>query len=301
MNVTAAQLSDGCYAYNYDLYGATNFGYVPSLAGGIAFCAIFGVFLLVHLLQTVWKRMWWTLLFSLGAMTELIGWIGRIWAAQCPYNGNAFLMQITTLIIAPTFITAGIYVILGRLIHLAGPHTSPIAPRTYLYIFMTCDLMSLVIQAVGGAMASIASNSVPPGNTSPGTNIMVGGIVFQMAATTVFAVLFVLFVWRSRGDNLPRKIQYLLLATASSTLMIYVRSIYRTIELSQGWTGFLITHEIFFVVLDGIMMVLAIGVFNLVHPAWFGLGGQRDKYKLAGPLSSEESSEQEQTELVTIS
>lgn len=59
--------------------------------------------------------------------------------------------------------------------------------------------------------------------------------------------------------------------------MIYIRSIYRTIELLQGWTGYLITHEIYFIVLDGTMMVLAVGIFNLIHPAWFSLGDIQDR------------------------
>jgi hypothetical protein len=51
-------------------------------------------------------------------------------------------------------------------------------------------------------------------------------------------------------------------------LCIYVRSIYRTIELLQGWKGYLITHEEYFVALDGAMMVAAVVVFNVVHPGW---------------------------------
>lgn len=38
-------------------------------------------------------------LFVMGALTEIIGWAGRTWSAECPYNNNAFLMQISTLII----------------------------------------------------------------------------------------------------------------------------------------------------------------------------------------------------------
>lgn len=30
---------------------------------------------------------------------EILGWAGRVWSYKCPYNMNAFLMQITTLII----------------------------------------------------------------------------------------------------------------------------------------------------------------------------------------------------------
>lgn len=32
-------------------------------------------------------------------IAEIIGWAGRTWSSQCPYNANAFLMQISTLII----------------------------------------------------------------------------------------------------------------------------------------------------------------------------------------------------------
>jgi hypothetical protein len=157
------------------------------------------------------------------------------------------------------------------MIRVAGRHTSPIGPKVYLLIFSTCDVISLVIQAVGGAMASLATTADPPKDTKPGTHIMVAGIVFQMASITVFAILFGLFILRSRSSDLPRKNYFLLGATAFSTVMIYIRSIYRTIELSQGWTGYLITREPYFIVLDGIMIVLATGVFNVIHPGWFGL------------------------------
>ncbi|CRG87042.1 hypothetical protein PISL3812_04056 [Talaromyces islandicus] len=120
-------------------------------------------------------------------------------------------------------------------------------------------------------MASLATTADPPKDTKPGTHIMVAGIVFQMASITVFAVLFGLFVVRSRSSNLPRKNYFLLGATAFSTVTIYIRSIYRTIELAEGWTGYLITREPYFIVLDGIMIVLATGVFNVIHPGWFGL------------------------------
>lgn len=61
----------------------------------------------------------------------------------------------------------------------------------------------------------------------------------------------------------------LLIAMVVSVLCIYIRSIYRTIELLQGWSGYLITHQSYFVALDGAMMVIAVGVFNFVHPGWF--------------------------------
>jgi hypothetical protein len=47
---------------------------------------------------------------------------------------------------APTFFTAGVYVILGRFIKIAGRQYSIIGANKYLIIFCTCDFISLVVQ-----------------------------------------------------------------------------------------------------------------------------------------------------------
>jgi hypothetical protein len=183
-------------------------------------------------------------------------------------------MQITTLIIAPTFFTAGIYIILGRLINITGGKgkTSIISARMYLFIFCTCDIISLVIQAIGGAQASAAVSADPPRQSKTGTNIMVAGIVFQTASITVFAFFFIDFLRRAKKLHvgiLTRKVKTLIWATTFSGAMIYIRSIYRTVELAQGWTGYLITREGYFLGFDGSLMILAVVVFNFVHPGWF--------------------------------
>ncbi|GAT26796.1 RTA1 domain protein [Aspergillus luchuensis] len=273
------QLTYGCHA-KIDGYG-TSYGYVPSLAAGIVFCVLFaGVEedLVVRCLRS-WMYQYANPSYKSplqpyanSAITaEILGWAARTWSAECPYNGTAFLMQISTLIIAPTFFTAGIYVLLGRFIHLLGPETSILRPKLYLWIFVTCDIISLVVQAVGGGMASMEVNKVN-GDTAPGTHTMVAGIVFQLASITVFVFLAADFVRRTLRmrilQTMTGTIIPLLGAMIFSVICIYIRSIYRTIELSQGWSGYLITHERYFIVLDGIMMVLAVGVFNIFHPGW---------------------------------
>ncbi|GAA82116.1 RTA1 domain protein [Aspergillus luchuensis IFO 4308] len=187
----------------------------------------------------------------------------------CVLFGLSMLLH--TLQLPPLFFTAGIYVLLGRFIHLLGPETSILRPKLYLWIFVTCDIISLVVQAVGGGMASMEVNKVN-GDTAPGTHTMVAGIVFQLASITVFVFLAADFVRRTLRmrilQTMTGTIIPLLGAMIFSVICIYIRSIYRTIELSQGWSGYLITHERYFIVLDGIMMVLAVGVFNIFHPGW---------------------------------
>jgi len=146
-----------------------------------------------------------------------------------------------------------------------GRQYSPIAPNLYLWIFCTCDFVSLLLQAIGGGLASAESSKVG-GNTAIGTNIMVTGIVFQLASISAFVYLFVLFLVRTRQLKVPRAINLLTFATTISLMAVYIRSIYRTIELLQGWRGYLITHEIYFVVLDGVMVTICGGIFVFLNP-----------------------------------
>lgn len=139
-------------------------------------------------------------------------------------------------------------------------------------------------------MASAEADKVN-GNTAPGTHVMVAGIVFQLFSITVFVVCAADFIRRTVRRRLLQQLTGsvipLLGAMVLSVLCIYVRSIYRTIELSQGWSGYLITREKYFIALDGAMMVVAVAVFNVLHPGWL-LPGQEKTLHLKRETSADE-------------
>lgn len=196
--------------------------------------------------------------------------IGRLQYRPTLIEGNTRLIKLY-LTTAPVFYTAGIYILLGRFIKIFGPESSFLSPKLYLWIFCTCDVISLVIQAAGGGMASSASNG--KGDTAPGTNTMVAGIVFQLVSISVFVYCAFDFLRRTTRTGLIKvgkmdSINFMILAMIISVVFIYIRSIYRVVELSQGWTGYVMTHEVFFIILDGVMMIVAVGVFNIFHPGW---------------------------------
>ena len=199
--------------------------------------------------------------------------------------------------IAPVFFTGGIYVLLGRLIQLYGRETSVLSAKQYLWIFCACDVLSLVVQAVGGGLASSESGSgSSSGDAAPGTNTMLTGVVIQLVSITVFVYFAIDFLRRTQRLGYLKSIRegpvkYLLGAMFLSIVVIYIRSIYRVIELSQGWSGYVITHEIYFVILDGIMMVISVGVFNIFHPGW--LLPSSDSFVLPKYQSSVEMQEPE--------
>lgn len=242
-----------------------SYGYRPSFAAGVTFCVLFGVALLGHSVRAIYLRRWTSILLAVGALTELVGWAGRTWSSECPYNQNAYLIQITTLIIAPVFFTAALYVLLGVLINLLGRQSSLLSARMYAIVFVTCDVISLVVQAVGGAIASQASGQRK--DPQLGTNVMITGVIFQLVSMTIFAGIAIDFTRRSSRVSTQPGCTTVMAALFISLIAIYVRSIFRTIELAEGWTGYLMLHERYFIALDGSLMVLAVGVFLFFDPA----------------------------------
>lgn len=127
------------------------------------------------------------------------------------------------------------------------------------------DIISLAVQAAGGGKAAAGFSKGT--DTSVGTNIMVAGIIFQLVAIIVFELLFSLVVLKARQQILAsRPLSLLCGATTFSVAAILVRSVYRTIELLQGWRGNLITVERYFIALDAAMILVALFIFNVLNP-----------------------------------
>ncbi|KAG7444650.1 RTA1-domain-containing protein [Guyanagaster necrorhizus] len=252
------------------------YGYVPDRGISILFLVLFSVSTLLHTGQAIFSRAWWLLATAfLCGLLEILGWSARLWSSSNPDLAGPYEMQLTCTILAPTPLLAANFVILEKLIERLGAGYSRLSPRAYLIFFCSCDIISLVIQAVGGGMAATAVSQ----NTSPnkGGHIMLGGIAFQMAVITVYAILGSEFLIRYLADkpirgrditkgHLNMKLRFLTVALAFSTVCLFIRAVYRTIELSDGWSGRIITTEVYFNVLDGAMIVLAIYTFNIFHP-----------------------------------
>lgn len=99
------------------------------------------------------------------------------------------------LTIGPAFLSAAIYLSLARLVVIHGPHLSRFAPQTYTRLFITSDIISLILQAAGGALAA-SGDDLDMKQT--GVNVMIAGLVFQVASLAVFMGLCGDFWWSVR-------------------------------------------------------------------------------------------------------
>lgn len=69
------------------------------------------------------------------------------------------------------------------------------------------------------------------------------------------------------------------LAISIAVVLIYIRCVYRIVELAQGFSGYLIRHEVYLMVLDAFMIAVACLIFIPFHPVW--VLGSENKVKLA--------------------
>lgn len=277
----------------------TIYGYTPNLIANAIFAGAFGLFLAAHLLLPFKYKTWtFGILMSLGAFAEVVGYAGRIIMHSNPWNNAGFTMQICCLVLAPSFFAAALYLTLKDMVRAIGPQFSPIKPKLYPWIFMSCDLMSLVLQGAGGG---IAASATTPKGSDDGGHIMLAGIIFQVATFTFLYTLLALFIRNLRnGRQTMTEAQLSVLHSRDfkvfawgvfiSSVAIYLRCIYRIAELAGGWANKIMQDEVSFYVLDGAMCVIAIAALTFAYPGiWFKKVAEVENIELEQKLRGESS------------
>ncbi|KAK0382847.1 hypothetical protein NLU13_9942 [Sarocladium strictum] len=117
-----------------------------------------------------------------------------------------------------------------------------------------------------------------------GTNILVAGLSIQVASLFFFLACSVEFLFRAskRPDMRNPKFTDLanstrfktfLVVLLAAALFLFARTVYRAIELSEGFTGDLANDQVLFMVLDGAMVILCTICLTFMHPG-HGFGGR---------------------------
>jgi hypothetical protein len=141
-----------------------------------------------------------------------------------------------------------------------GPQFSPLRASLYPWIFIICDFFSLLLQAIGGALAATSHTS---SGSALGGHIMLAGIVFQVATFTFLYGLTAAFIFNLRRGMstltveasevlFSRDFKIFVAGVFVSSLAVYVRCVYRIAELANGWENNIMQNEAEFIVLDGV-------------------------------------------------
>lgn len=272
--------------------------YTPTLALSVLAIILYALLLILHAFRTYFHRLWaFSSLLLLTTLFEIIGYGARLESSPPPvgdpYMVIPFVIQYFFIVVAPVFLSAGLYTVLTSMIrHLSpradvmggeemqAPASDSLSPlglrrKAILAIFITADVISTIVQVAGAALiGSAESNRKSP--TTP-NNILLAGLAFQAFSFLVYLILLFVFIYNARKSAASRGEGGMMgfsIAVIAASLLVYFRTVFRLAETGEGINGYASSHEAFFGALEFAPVVLAVGILAWWHPGrWFGRGG----------------------------
>jgi hypothetical protein len=118
-------------------------------------------------------------------------------------------------------------------------------------LFLPCDIVSLILQGVGGGLSAASSG----GNVN-GEKIAMAGLIFQVITLAALSVIFADSNFRllhsAYAKQIIRRDVFFLSFLVLAISLTMARCIFRAYELKEGYKGELITHEDLFIALEGV-------------------------------------------------
>lgn len=203
------------------------------------------------------------------------------------------------------FLSGGVYTLLSSLM-LLSPSDLPqgtttrlcgLTRKTIVGVFVTADVVCTVVQVAGAALIGVRESRRQSPTTA--NRILLSGLVVQVVSFTGYLALLWAFLRRdansssglsalSRGDAKDATamggtnrlrilgemtgVRTWVVGLVVASLLVYLRTIFRMAETSQGVGGYASSHEVFFGVLEFMPIVLAVGILGFVVPEIVALG-----------------------------
>ncbi|KAJ8107812.1 hypothetical protein OPT61_g8604 [Boeremia exigua] len=251
--------------------------YFPKFAAAVAMSILFGMLTIAHLGQAVAYRNGYCWVVIMAALWETGAYAFRALGSKDQQSSGIALVAQILVLVAPIWVNAFVYMVFARVVHFYSPTRRVLffSPSTLALVFVTLDVVSFVVQLIGGGMAGPGAS---PDSQKKGLNIYMGGIGMQEGFIVLFLGLVIKFHWdqlqAERAGRLTTKItgwRRLIWALYACLLAITVRIIYRLVEFSAGLgtSNPLPSNEPLLYVLESTPMCFAIFVWNVIHPGRF--------------------------------
>ncbi|KAG1807761.1 RTA1 like protein-domain-containing protein [Suillus variegatus] len=261
---------------------STVFKYNPNKAAAIAAGVLYSIASLCQFTRLFMNKAWWGLHLPIASACQLssptskyvltvktvmsVGLFMRIPMATNPNSLPIFMVQELLILIPPAAYLAFNYILYRRfIVNCVDRRYSWIKPEKVIRCILISDIMTASIQGAGGGLeASTNATSV-----KLGADIVLTGLILQIVSFAFFMIL-VVHVWHgiNRNGLLFREKPWrkILWTWMFSSTAYMIRYIYRVTEFSQGNGGYLITHEIYFYLLDSLPLLIGICVYIIYWP-----------------------------------
>ncbi|KAH7129221.1 RTA1 like protein-domain-containing protein [Dactylonectria macrodidyma] len=252
--------------------------YLPSIPAACVFLILFTLITAAHTWRMVKTRAWFTSVFAIGGLFQIIGYAVRIISHYYTNEIAPYVIQISFILLAPVFYAASIYMVLGRLVlSVHGERCSIIRPTRMTKIFVAGDILSLTLQGNAAGLTAKASTQ------KIGEAIIVSGLFVQLVVFGFFVVVAMIFHRRMGRQvakqpefttNVPWRQGLSMLYACSALIM--VRSIFRVVEYLMGVDGYLLINEWPMYAFDSVLMLAVQIIFLIWFPNKFSQDGGHD-------------------------
>jgi len=236
----------------------------------------------------------------IGEYTFALGIGARFGLHSMPESRGLYIVEYIFVVLSPCAFIAANYVLLGRLArHVDCSKYLLVPAKRITIIFIASDISTFLIQAVGGTLSISANDSKA---NKAGSHIFLAGLALQFLSFFTFTCIYLTFLYRvhkrqpeiwtmDSGKKWYWDWRTLAGALFVSCIGILIRSVYRTVELSQGFGGHLSTVEAFFYGLDTLPLFLAIVIYIPFWPGRFIRSTVKPVDEEMSPNSPHESEE----------
>ncbi|ODO07272.1 integral membrane protein [Cryptococcus wingfieldii CBS 7118] len=253
--------------------------YIPNRAINIAAAVLYFVVAAVLTFHSFRRKANYFLALVIGCWCEGIGLVLRVAFRSNPHSTGLYIVCYLFVVLSPCAFLAGDYILMGRLVSYLDAHERlrPLRAAKVSWIFIISDVVTFLIQAAGGGLSTAKDIDV----AETGGHIFLAGIAIQMASFLFFSITWVIFgvrTWKEDKALWNREgWKPLFWALGFTCICFLIRSIYRTIELSQGYIGYIAVHERYYLGLDCLPLLLGVATYMYFWPGKYLTFGPKPK------------------------
>ncbi|KAM7212587.1 hypothetical protein V8F06_012046 [Rhypophila decipiens] len=222
--------------YNYD----------PQFAPSLAVAIIFGIITVIHIVEAFMYKKKYSWVIIMGSLWETIAFAIHCLGTK-DQQVSAYSVAWTLLfLLAPLWINAYAYMTFARMVQYWHPEQKVfLKAKTIGMWFVLADIVSFIIQAAGGVMASPGND---PDYIKRGLDIYTGGTALQQ---------FFIF--------------------------IFIRIMFRIVEFAKGFgpENPIPFNEVYIYALDVLPMMVALLILAVFHPGRFLIGPDSEFPKIS--------------------
>ncbi|KAM0795707.1 RTA1 like protein-domain-containing protein [Usnea florida] len=253
--------------------------FCPNIGAAYLFAILFGLTLVVHIVQSIVYRKGYSWVIAMGALWQTACYAFRVLSIKYVTNETYYAIWFILMLLAPLWINAYVYMVLGRMVYNFTASATILGFKAWRFglYFVLLDIFAFIVQAVGASTA--VGNNIPQSQIFRGLHIYMSGVGLQQFFICCFIGLAIRFQHQMKQDtpvtDLNRALRLLYILYAVLTL-ITVRIIFRIAEYSRGYTSGIPVHEAYQYILDSTLMLIASVLFNIVHPGQVMPGKESD-------------------------